>query len=203
MTEEPITNHEAAPPVPESVPSPPEVEPAAPPRARRVPIWVVILLIVVLFALCCLCCALAGIGVAVAGGDLSSAAGPFRVSTPGIDTPITVEGVQLQLTSAKQQSNYQSATRRYKPTKATDIFLVIEGEVDSGNLQSISKWGAYVTDEDDRQSKPSITTFSAPKDDKPGRVVWVIVVSRSSQSFTLHLPDEQEIDLGPILESER
>ena len=142
-----------------------EAEPASPvvetPPARRVPTWVWVLLVAVVVILC-VCCLCATLGAGV--WALSSGESPFRTSTPGIDTPITVEGVQVQLTSATRQDSYKSATGTHRPRQASDELLVIEATLSGAtDAQKILAWKPFTIDETGREDTPvSYTHLTLP-----------------------------------------
>ena len=173
-------------------PPPIEATPAAPPRARRgVPVWVWILLVLGLVTLCCCCCALTGAGAWAVSGLSSS-------QTPGIGSPITAEGIQVQVTSVTRKSSYVSGTRTSTPSLPGDELMIIEAKVSRGDTQTFTNWKVYVTDENGRQGSPGITTTTSATGGSVDKVTWIIAVSKTSRAFTLHLPGEQTIDLTPL-----
>jgi len=192
------------PAAPEVEPAPPdETVPATPSRGRRVPPWVWILLVVGLVLLCTCClCAVLGAGAWAVSGSVPTSAGPFRTSNPGIDTPITVEGVQVQVTSAKRQASYTSVGRTHRPTRASDELLVIEATLSGGtDSQPILKWQVFTIDETGRKDVPGVSSVTSDKDERPTKATWVIAVAKTSRSFILHLPGDKTIDLAPLLSS--
>ncbi len=185
--------------VAEPEPVPPVFEPpaATAPPARRVPVWVWILLVaaLIIVCVCCLCATLiAGVWATTASES------PFRTSTPGIDTPITVEGVQVQLTSAARQDSYKSATGTHRPRQASDELLVIEATLSGAtDSQKILAWKPFTVDDTGRKDVPGISTVTSDKDKRPTKAIWIIAVAKTARSFTFHLPGDKTVNLAPLL----
>lgn len=140
----------------------------------------------------------------------------FSCSAPA-DAPIPIiENVQLQISHVKMLDYYGPLYDSYKPASGDDKLLVIRANwislpSESGNGTSdVSKWNVSVIDENGREDVPglSINTGGLIIGEQgeaemvgqgKGFIDWVFPVADSSQSFTLHLPGEQTVNLDPFL----
>ncbi len=113
-------------------------------------------------------------------------------------TPVTIQDIKLQITSATRQASYMNPITQkvYTPDDTQrDEVMVVEAKVLSGDIGKVSDWrDVWITDENGRETSPgSVTT-------KPdGTVIWPIVVQKSSHSFTLHLPDSVTVNLDSLV----
>ncbi len=104
--------------------------------------------------------------------------------TPGIDTSVTVSGVEFQLYSGF----YNEAII---PSDPDDVALVVKGEVLSGTSE-LQEWEVWLTDENGRNSTPgSIMTRLSPNGNPS--ISWVFYVTETHRSLTLYLPGGQTI----------
>jgi len=125
---------------------------------------------------------------------------PTPLPIPGIDTPMTVEGIRFILTDAQFQDSYKSIDRTFRPNNAGETLLVLTGDVLSGGSTDIGKWKVEVKDENGESyvSGVKITTTT-----QGGKItfIWLIAVPEDAQELTLHLPDGQSINLMLLLEN--
>ena len=127
---------------------------------------------------------------------------PTSTPIPGIGTPLVVRGIQLRLTSARQQESYESVAQTFRPMNPQDILLIVEGKVVSGELEGVRDWKeVWLLDENGRKDVPGIT-ISGTIDGEPNKVIWLFAVAKTSRSFTLHLPDGHTVNLAPLLGGE-
>jgi hypothetical protein len=85
------------------------------------------------------------------------------------------------------------------PNSAEDIVLIVGANVFSDKLEdSILDWKVSITDENGRETVPGLATTGIING--VNQVKWVVIVARASQSFTLHLPGEQTVNLDSLLE---
>lgn len=125
---------------------------------------------------------------------------PTMLPTPtlisGIGTPISVAGVQLQLSSASFHDTYENLSTQ-NPLEFT--LLVINGKVFSGPAPLGAIWdqGTEIINEVGRVSGRAyaLTGLGA----NPVTFTWVFGVARTSKSLKLRLPEGKTIDLAPLL----
>lgn len=128
---------------------------------------------------------------------------PKSESIPGITVPLTVEGVEFQLTSATLEEVYESGGQEYKPTSATDIFLIVKMKVNQSTEEAMKTFNQNVVvhDENGRKNGPGITQIQF-KDGQVKEGAWVFVIAKSSRAFTVELPGEHKIRLETLLKEE-
>lgn len=114
-------------------------------------------------------------------------------STKGIDSPIEVDGVQIQLLSAELTDTLDLGTQRLNPSFAGDTLLSVEASSSIDNPQI----KVSVTDENGRVDTPAVVqSISA---DGEYSVTWIFGVSKSAKNFTLNLPGEINLALDSLL----
>jgi hypothetical protein len=126
------------------------------------------------------------------------------ISTPGIGSPIMIDGTEFQVTSASMQDSYRVANEEYSPASGYDAFLIVEAETPPTGVDvEISDWEVQVQDENGRIDDPSITrVVSGIVDTQEGNFLeWAFVVYKDAQSYTLVIQG-YEIVLDSILETE-
>lgn len=124
---------------------------------------------------------------------------------PLLEAPITIEGIEVSLSSAARVDTYGE----HEPRSRNDEMLVIavncvavEGLTEEEIALIFDGWTVTVTDESNREYGADIarTTIirveGVPKDVTR---TWVFVVDKASESFTLHLPEGHDIQLAPAL----
>ncbi len=119
-------------------------------------------------------------------------------SIPGIDSPITVQGVTFQIVSAALQGSYDVYGQTHEPTDPNDSLLVVMADLLEGEQQGIFDWTVSCRDEQGRQDVASITTIGTTDSGQP-QITWVFAVSKTSRSLVLELPESVTIDLAPLL----
>jgi hypothetical protein len=77
-----------------------------------------------------------------------------------------------------------------------EILLAIEVKVLSGDAERVSELEVWVTDEEGRRSREGNRISMVIGDDM---VVWILLVARTSRSFTLHFPSGETFNLTPLL----
>jgi|GEM_PF-3526446 len=115
---------------------------------------------------------------------------------PGIDIPVIVNGLDVQITSARFEESYKAMDRTFRVSKTGEILLVVKGFCLTSDMGKTKNWKVTITDELGN-SKPSSITVTSTKDERL-ELTWVFVVSKNSNTFTLHLPGGQIIDLSTI-----
>ena len=126
-------------------------------------------------------------------------AAPSPIAQPGIDVPISVEGQDLQITSAELADSYTStfSDEVFRPTSARDTLLIVEGTV-QGTVEDVHDWKVTVTDDSGESATPGVT--SSTTEESAAEVDWVFVVDKSAGAFVLELPGAATVDLTPLLE---
>jgi hypothetical protein len=132
---------------------------------------------------------------------------PTATPTPAPTTPsgtgalLTVEGIQLQIVSVKEQDRYND----YGPRNTFgDTLLVVStkviGVVSRQSFEAVT-WrpGTSVTDENGRISEIGNLGYSTNQSEQVTAITWVFVVAKSSRSFTLTLPGGQTVKLDSFL----
>jgi hypothetical protein len=109
-------------------------------------------------------------------------------SRPGIDTPVTVSGVSLQLVSATYNSNVS-----FGKGKA----LMVKAEILSGT-DDPSKWDVSLTDASGNKSTPGLTNTETSSNGKSA-VMWGFDVAAGASSLTLNLPGGQTIAVDSLV----
>jgi hypothetical protein len=125
-------------------------------------------------------------------------------ATPGIDSPLTIDGNELQIVSAELSETYETiGGREYSPKSESDTLLIVKAEI-SADIDDIelSEWDAAIRDENGRIDDAGMRgKFSGTVDEESGIFLeWLFAVDEDAQSFTLLLRDQQ-IDLEKMLES--
>jgi hypothetical protein len=127
------------------------------------------------------------------------AAAPSPIAQPGIDVPVSVEGQDLQITSAELADSYTStfSDEVFRPTSGQDTLLIVEGTV-QGDVENVHDWKVAVTDDGGERNTPGVTSSTA--EGNATDVDWVFVVDKSAGSFVLELPGAASVELAPLLE---
>ena len=113
---------------------------------------------------------------------------------PGIDQPITVSGVKVQVTGARFQEEYVFANKTWKASEPGEILMVVEGFVLTTDMDKTKSWSVKTSDENDTLKNCSIT-ITHTKDDRLEKE-WLCAVDKTSTKFILIFPDNQKIDLS-------
>jgi hypothetical protein len=132
--------------------------------------------------------------------SLLPAAAPTPV--PGIDAPLTVEGIQLQVISIARQDTYEvSSQQEFVPNSPWDECLIVEASIKAYDPQKAQGWEVSVTDENGRESKSNLTSTETDASGVAKGIMWLFVVATDARSLTLHLLDGQSIQLDTLLAS--
>jgi hypothetical protein len=132
--------------------------------------------------------------------SLLPAAAPTPV--PGIGASLTVEGIALQVISVVRQDTYEvSPQQKFVPNFPGDECLIVKASVQTNDPEKLRGWKVSVTDENGRESLPNMTSTETDASGTPKAIKWLLVVARTSRSFTLHLPAGQTIQLDTLLAS--
>ena len=124
-------------------------------------------------------------------------------STPGIDSPVTIAGVQLQIDSATIQDIYRTSMNEFSPKSQSDTLLVVQAEISITNDElELSDWDAEVRDENGAISEADfqMARSTVVDEEETNYLEWVFAVDKNADSFTLLLR-EAEIDLTPLLDN--
>lgn len=117
-----------------------------------------------------------------------------------IDTPITIDGVQLKVTSARKQHGGLLAIIGVEPG---DMALTVRLDVVSGELDKdiLDEWDFSVSDENGRTDKEAIVSTWGDSEGTVELMELTFPVDTAAKSFTLHTPNDQTVVLDPILKS--
>jgi hypothetical protein len=131
---------------------------------------------------------------------------PTVTPTPiaGIDTPITFTTggpgsptASLMVVGVTTTDMYCSSGACGGPQGPDDTLLVITIQTAAADLESVLGSFIEVFDEQGRNSEPVSSSYRMDSD--LVIIEWLFQVAKDAQSFTLHLPDGQVIDLAPLL----
>jgi hypothetical protein len=130
----------------------------------------------------------------------SATPSPSPVTAAGIDAPLLVDGLELQLTSADRQDRWVADLDGsvYRPNTQHDELLIVAGTV-TGSVDVLQTWEVSITDSGGRSDDPGVTSTTSTEGESGGEVEWVFVVARNARSFSLNLPGGETIDLTPLL----
>ena len=110
---------------------------------------------------------------------------PGPTAIPGSETPFTVDGFEVQFTVVSRDLAES---------------LRIRIAVLSGDAESFSVLDAWVTDENGRETARGAATLTVPSDTgEPQVATWFFNVPKTSQTFILHFPSGEAVDLSPLL----
>ena len=108
---------------------------------------------------------------------------------PGIDAPLTVAGVKIQLSSVSRETSADPDT----------VILAVDVQVLSGERNTVANWEVWISDESGRESFSSLVGTMFDDSDKITGYRWVFLAAANSRSFILHLPEGKTINLEPLL----
>jgi hypothetical protein len=123
---------------------------------------------------------------------------PTEATIPGIDSYLSVDGVQFMVTDLSLERSYKYMGENVSPVLETDLLAVLSVDL-LGPLETFQSWmteddyGLYVIDGSGRQE------FWALYDITDGVGEIVFVVDAGVNSLTLVFPGGEEIDLTPFL----
>jgi hypothetical protein len=142
---------------------------------------------------------------AVSSASPSAASSPTQdpgASPAGDGQALSIQGIDLRLTSATRRDRYVSGDQTFLPGAPGDTFLVIRGTFE-GNSDRLLEFEVSVVDENGRRDVPSVTVtdVNLTEGQGVGDVEWAFAVSESSSSFTFDLPEGNSVDVTPLLAS--
>jgi len=124
------------------------------------------------------------------------------VAIPGINAPVTIQGLQLQLSAAYTQDEYTLIVQTLSAALPESTLLVVEARGLSGDVGQAKAWSdnneVWAADELGRTSPPYVTATGTLMGEE-NKIVWVFEVAEEAQALKLHLPEGNEIDLAPLL----
>jgi hypothetical protein len=101
----------------------------------------------------------------------------------------------LQIISVTRNDNFVDTRRTYFPKSSADDLLIVEAKLLKPQTDDIGDWTVNVTD----NTGVTVNRYVVNVYVGTGNVKWVFSVPKTSQSFTLNLPDNEVIDLTPFL----
>lgn len=135
------------------------------------------------------------------GGKAPIPISPTVTNTAVSNTNNTVSsgGIQLSVISAIKQDTYDMGGQAFTPNSPLDECLIVEASINGGDSKVVQGWAVSITDENGRKSESNITTVKTYTVSKDTTIMWLFVVARTSHSLTLHLPDEQAVELISLI----
>jgi len=124
---------------------------------------------------------------------------PTPTAIPASETPFTVGGFQLQITSVSL------GTAMFAPAgmAGDETVLTVEVKVLSGNPEIVAKtdgeFDVWTTDDSGRRNSSRAATATTTGDGKIHAIQWLFGVAKSSESLYLHFPGGVTVDLSPLL----
>ncbi len=118
---------------------------------------------------------------------------PTPTPIPGIETPVTIEGIDVTFVRAEKRDWFRTfLDETVRPSSSLDTFLIVDAEVPPSqyNWDKISDWSITLND----NKEPTIIQGS-----DSGALTWVFVVRKAETVFILNLPNGEKVDLQPIL----
>ena len=125
-------------------------------------------------------------------------------SAPGISSPVTIDGVELQVISASLHESYRIGSQEHTPRSSGDLLLLVRATISGPDTDvDLGDWKAQVQDAAGRVSNSDIQSkMTGTIEGQEGTFLeWFFVVDRFAENLTLNLRD-QEIELSSLLESE-
>ena len=122
-------------------------------------------------------------------------------SAPGISTPLTINGIELQVISASLHKSYMIGSQEYSPSASGDLLLLVRAQLtSSGEDIDLGDWKAQVQDGNGRISNSDIQSkITGTIEGREGTFLeWFFVVDEDAQQLSLNI-GEHEIDLSSIL----
>lgn len=119
---------------------------------------------------------------------------PSPAAIPGSETPFTVDGFEVQISSVGLGESFKGFAL---PDMTDDeMVLGIEIRVLSGDSKSFGKLDTWVSDENGRETAIGAATRTTNKE---VWVTWLFAVAKTSNTFLLHFPSGEAVDLSPLL----
>ena len=130
---------------------------------------------------------------------------PTSAPIPGIDTPITIDGVQLLLVEAGFHETYTLIIQELKPNSPDDQLLVVKTRAISGDPAVSDAWlqqGEVFIVDANGQTYTDAAGASGTIMGEENVMVWAFSVSRQAQGLVLKLPAGNQIPLAQTLSGE-
>jgi hypothetical protein len=124
---------------------------------------------------------------------------PTPTAIPASETPFTVGGFQLQITSVSL------GTAMFAPAGMAEdeTVLTVEVKVLSGDpeivAQTDGEFDVWTTDNSGRRNSSRAATATTTGDGTIHAIQWLFGVAKSSESLYLHFPGGVTVDLSPLL----
>jgi hypothetical protein len=118
---------------------------------------------------------------------------------PNISDTVSSGGVKLKVISAIRQDTYAVGTQTFTPNSPLDECLIVEASINDSDTGTVQGWAVSITDENGRKSEPNLTSTKTYTSGKGTTIMWLFVVERTSNSFTVHLPDDQAVDISSLI----
>jgi hypothetical protein len=124
--------------------------------------------------------------------------------TAGVDAPIIIDDVAVQVVSAQMQDSFSTGGTEYSPRDSGDALLVVKATIDSPiDEVDTDDWNIRVEDSGGRNSDTDlrIARSGVINGEEERSLTWIFAVGRNAEQFTLWLRD-QPVDLAPLLSSQ-
>lgn len=121
--------------------------------------------------------------------------------TAGVDTAITVDDVEVQVTAALTRDSYSTGQSEFSPSSRSDTLLIVSADVTNATDDfDAADWDVIAEDEAGRTADPDLRISRTGTFEGAERhsLTWVFAVTRTSQQFTLSI-EGQEVDLTALL----
>jgi hypothetical protein len=122
---------------------------------------------------------------------------PAHTLVPGIDSPVVVQGISLQISQAEKDSDYLS-----EPADSGRLYLYVYIAILDGKISMLdfSRWSMSLTDEkgeEYRQKGAFIHPGETP--DSTCCAEWIYDIGEKDASFIFHFPEGPGIPLNSLL----
>jgi hypothetical protein len=137
---------------------------------------------------------------------------PTNTSTPspvpGIDTPLTIENIEIKVTSIIRSESVTVDGKQMIPNSSENNFLMVTIFVFDLNISKIDGWDVSLSDNIGNSLNPVIPSFidyeTMAMDTLSGPVTgaghfYLFEVNKKAEAFVLHLPNESTIVLPSSL----
>ncbi len=151
---------------------------------------------------------------------------PTPTPVPGIQTPISIGNIQFRISEARMQQEFNVGERPIepvlsehfaanggffsegnllRPSSPSEVFLVIRAEATPSDCEQILSWVIGVDELGNANDLSGYLamcwSIDASTPNAPEmRVVWAFVVPSTLDSFFLHFPGNNSVDLEGIID---
>jgi len=119
---------------------------------------------------------------------------------PGINTPLTVNDVEVQVMSVEVTNDYSSGFRGGVNITAQspdqEVVVVTAHALSQDDVLKLFDWAVALTVDGGSPVEAATVDITTNVERKGGRLIWVFVVPAKAQTFVLNLPDGQTIDIS-------